>query len=375
MKIVMDTHIHSNASDGLWSPEEIVRQAKNRGLEVIALTDHDTVNGINLALEEATKQRIKLITGIEIDARRTYGNVAIKGIEILGLNLNIEAIRPFAERRTKSRIQLFEDYITAFNEYILLPDYTQINERFNLINKEGNFDCRLQNVRSISLEEILSWKWKNPDKNKNKIDEINKIELKYKMPFLSRVEFINYIYSSFGNRNTCKKIFSSKDLGNILKEKYHFLWNNEKRKKPNSRKPTFYSAIKEIKKADGIAILAHPGITEAYGTSGMLKEWEYPKIHWFKPKLGFTPFQLVSDLKEFKIDGEIYHLDGLELYNYLGNGKVKDIEEQKLINDYFNTMATELKLMVTYGSDCHGPRFGKEPLMGTFGSEKIIEFK
>jgi len=42
----VDLHIHSNASDGRYSPEELVVKAVELGLSVIALSDHDSVNGI-----------------------------------------------------------------------------------------------------------------------------------------------------------------------------------------------------------------------------------------------------------------------------------------------------------------------------------------
>ena len=46
----VDLHIHSNASDGRLSPEEVVEESVMRGLSVIALTDHDTITGLVPAL-------------------------------------------------------------------------------------------------------------------------------------------------------------------------------------------------------------------------------------------------------------------------------------------------------------------------------------
>ena len=47
----VDLHIHSTASDGRYSPAEVVRQAAEKGLAIISLTDHDSVDGIKSALE------------------------------------------------------------------------------------------------------------------------------------------------------------------------------------------------------------------------------------------------------------------------------------------------------------------------------------
>ena len=60
-----DLHIHSNFSDGLLSPEEIVRKAHDAGLTVISITDHDTVDGIGPAVAEGEKAGVTVIPGIE----------------------------------------------------------------------------------------------------------------------------------------------------------------------------------------------------------------------------------------------------------------------------------------------------------------------
>ncbi|HEY5584081.1 MAG TPA: PHP domain-containing protein [Ruminiclostridium sp.] len=66
MDKIIDLHTHSIASDGSMSPAEIVRNAKGKGLAAIALTDHDTVDGVKEALEEGERIGIEVIPGIEI---------------------------------------------------------------------------------------------------------------------------------------------------------------------------------------------------------------------------------------------------------------------------------------------------------------------
>jgi predicted metal-dependent phosphoesterase TrpH len=77
-----DLHIHSNFSDGLLSPEEIVRKARDAGLTVIALTDHDTVDGISLAVAEGKKVGIKVIPGIEFTTDTKDNEIHILGYYI-----------------------------------------------------------------------------------------------------------------------------------------------------------------------------------------------------------------------------------------------------------------------------------------------------
>jgi predicted metal-dependent phosphoesterase TrpH len=63
---MIDLHTHSRASDGSLYPDELIREAARRGLRAIALTDHDTIKGLDGAKDEARKQGILFIPGIEI---------------------------------------------------------------------------------------------------------------------------------------------------------------------------------------------------------------------------------------------------------------------------------------------------------------------
>ncbi len=67
-KQFVDLHCHSTASDGTLPPAQVMRLAVERGLSALALTDHDTVAGIEEATTEARKLGIDFISGIEISA-------------------------------------------------------------------------------------------------------------------------------------------------------------------------------------------------------------------------------------------------------------------------------------------------------------------
>jgi predicted metal-dependent phosphoesterase TrpH len=64
----VDLHSHTNCSDGLDSPTELVRHMAYAGLEAFALTDHDTLQGLPEARAEAEKVGIELISGAEISS-------------------------------------------------------------------------------------------------------------------------------------------------------------------------------------------------------------------------------------------------------------------------------------------------------------------
>jgi predicted metal-dependent phosphoesterase TrpH len=75
----IDLHTHSNASDGTLPPEEVVRLAKERGLRAIALTDHDTIDGLAEAEAAGKQAGLEVIPGVEISARHPGGSMHILG--------------------------------------------------------------------------------------------------------------------------------------------------------------------------------------------------------------------------------------------------------------------------------------------------------
>ena len=62
----IDLHVHSNASDGTFTPEQVVEYAEEKELYAFALTDHDTVDGIERAIKASKTKKVKVIPGIEL---------------------------------------------------------------------------------------------------------------------------------------------------------------------------------------------------------------------------------------------------------------------------------------------------------------------
>ena len=80
---MIDLHSHSNISDGLLSPAELVEHAANHGVRVLALTDHDDISGLAEARQAAVQHGIQLVNGVEISVtwkKRT--------LHVVGLNIN-----------------------------------------------------------------------------------------------------------------------------------------------------------------------------------------------------------------------------------------------------------------------------------------------
>ena len=68
MKTV-DLHAHTTASDGSLTPSQLIGYAKEKGLSAIAVTDHDTVAGLDEAVAEGQRLGIRVIPGVELSTR------------------------------------------------------------------------------------------------------------------------------------------------------------------------------------------------------------------------------------------------------------------------------------------------------------------
>lgn len=99
MKLI-DLHVHSTASDGTLSPQEVALYAKAKGLSAIALTDHDTVSGVDECIKKGLELGVIVVPGIECSAD-FYG----KELHILGyyINPNCETLESKLKQLIDSR--------------------------------------------------------------------------------------------------------------------------------------------------------------------------------------------------------------------------------------------------------------------------------
>jgi predicted metal-dependent phosphoesterase TrpH len=94
---VVDLHTHSNASDGDFSPAQLITEGKKKGITVLALTDHDTIGGLEDAQSEADAIGVRFIPGIEISInwKRSAGVCGLgPGGEMHLLGLGIKTPSP-----------------------------------------------------------------------------------------------------------------------------------------------------------------------------------------------------------------------------------------------------------------------------------------
>jgi 3',5'-nucleoside bisphosphate phosphatase len=104
-----DLHLHTTASDGRLTPQELVQEAVKLKLDVIAITDHDSVEGVPSALEAAKSfTQIMVIPGVEINTDVPKGEVHILGYFIdyrdPGLNRTLEELRNSRNERGRKMV-------------------------------------------------------------------------------------------------------------------------------------------------------------------------------------------------------------------------------------------------------------------------------
>lgn len=97
-----DLHCHSTASDGALSPGDVVRRAAAQGVEVLALTDHDQLEGLQEAREAAHEAGIAFVDGVEISVSWRGLTLHVVG---LGVNVRNAALRTGLERVRSGRLE------------------------------------------------------------------------------------------------------------------------------------------------------------------------------------------------------------------------------------------------------------------------------
>lgn len=190
----IDLHTHSNASDGTYSPEELVAYGAQKNLKALALTDHDTVDGLSRAFTAASNFDMELVPGIELSTE--YKG---KDVHILGLYIN------WRKKEFLESLTYFQNSRDYRNEKMLLK-----------LKKEAGFDI-------------------SPSKMKERFGE-NVV--------ITRAHVARYLYEK-GYIKTIDQAFK-KYIGDNCK---YFI---------PREKITPQQGISLIQKADGIPVLAHP---------------------------------------------------------------------------------------------------------------------
>lgn len=251
-----DLHIHTNYSDGVFTPEKVVDAAINANLDVIALTDHDNVLAYDVAtdylktLKEDGKKTIDIIRGIEI-------NTLQKGCEvhILGYFMDVENsdFKELIKTQQNARVK-------------------QAKEIVSLLNKKEGIHIKYEDIKKQVAQG-----------------------------------------GSIGRPHIAKAITNAGGTTSVMEAYAKYINDNSpvyvKRKTVSPQ-----DAVEIIYDAGGIPVIAHPHDLDSAA-------------------------DLIKDLMH-------YGLRGIEAYHR---------KHSPAIVEYFSSMAEELGLIVTGGSDFHAP--------------------
>ena len=102
--IKCDFHTHSTSSDGAFKPSEVVEKSFNRGVKYLALTDHDTLTGIEEAKNKALELGLNFIPGVELSTTHNKESVHILGF-FKGDDYKSPALNNFLSELKRKRIE------------------------------------------------------------------------------------------------------------------------------------------------------------------------------------------------------------------------------------------------------------------------------
>jgi len=146
-KKFIDLHIHTNMSDGSYSPEEIVLLAKQNGISAIAITDHDTFEGVEDAMYYGAKYGIEVIAGVEIGIDFSY-NFGVHGLAYFFDNRFLQLQEWFFNLRNYN-VNSFIDSISRKVIEIGIPFSNKDFMKFSG-NKYINIYCVFDYISTIS---------------------------------------------------------------------------------------------------------------------------------------------------------------------------------------------------------------------------------
>jgi len=245
----VDLHLHTTYSDGSFTPEELILKAKKLNYSAIAVTDHDTVAGLEEAIQLGKKYDLETVPGIEFNT--SYKN---NDIHILGYYIN---------KKSKKLLSLLNKIKKERKE--------RIEKMIKLLDKEYNFKITMQEIKNISSNNIIG-------------------------------------------RGHIARLLTEKNYVDTWEEVFDKYIGRGKPGYVDRNKISPFEAIDIIKKANGIPVIAHPGLI---GNQQIID-------------------QLIN-----------YGVTGIEVFYP---------EHNKRMTDKYKNIADKNELLITGGSDCHGPK-------------------
>ncbi len=262
----IDLHVHTNFSDGLYSPEEVLELAADREYDVIAITDHDNIDGFLQVKNYAAELDLELIPGVEIST--------------LEQGRDVHILAYFFDWKNPELLALLKKIYDS--------RYGRAEQIIEKLNEEG--------IR-IDIEQVKSYAGRN-----------------------------NYL----GRPHICRALIETGYCNNKYEAFDNYIGENCFAYVPKFA-PSSREAIRVVKQASGLAVLAHP---YTLGDDSMI-------------------YDIIS-----------YGLDGMEVFYAKCN-------DETVI--HYNEIAKMHNLIRTGGSDFHGDGFDMD-IFGTYSApEKVLK--
>lgn len=129
---VLEIHSHSTMSDGKFSPEQMARLMAEKGVELWALTDHDTVAGCGLAREAANEQGVRFVAGIEVSARHRGQSIHVLGYGVDERSAQIRAYGEQALQARRDRMEAMAERMTELGYPVTMAEVEAVAKTANL---------------------------------------------------------------------------------------------------------------------------------------------------------------------------------------------------------------------------------------------------
>ena len=288
----IDLHTHSTASDGSMTPAELVRHAHENGLSAVALTDHDTVAGLEEALEEGARTGIEVIPGVEI-------SVSLSGWGVQARE-NARGRESRISRESRED-RSHDDFDSAFHEADRAYEPEMHLHGYFFSGNYGSIQATLEYLRR-----------KREQRNPRIIERLNEMGISITME-----EVAAKAHGGIVGRAHIARVLVDKGYAAGIDESFDKYLAVGRPAYVRKDKLTPGQGIAAILQSGGVPVMAHP-------------------IH-----LGLEPGQLAAVLERLKAAG----LKGIEaLYTDNTEEQTRELLE----------LAEKTGLVVTGGSDFHG---------------------
>lgn len=166
---MIDLHVHTTASDGQYTPTEIVKKASEHNIKVMAITDHDTVNGLEEAKEAGKAFDVRIIPGIELNINGTPGEFHLLGLGLKNVSQSMnDVLKDVIVNRKKRNEEMilkissagvditYDELISRFpNTIIGRPHFAQILQEKKIVKtRQQAFDLYLAKGRPWYIERV-----------------------------------------------------------------------------------------------------------------------------------------------------------------------------------------------------------------------------